>query len=153
MQSIILVTHCVDLKFLDVSSAMDCVQLALSIKYGLCMFESEEGPEKQAGLCICGISVWLWLIPADMDLKLQIRRWDVSLTLFSGVRYPHSDNHGPSLNCCSMCKCMRHLIKALWWQGAHAKSRNVYSLLCFEMRTCSPLVSICEMRESTAATK
>lgn len=37
--------------------------------------------------------------------------------------------------------------------GAHAKLRNVYSVLGFEMRTCLPLVRVCMMRESTAATK
>ncbi len=48
MQSIILVTHCADLEFSDVSSAVDCIQLALSIRYGLYMFGWEEGPGKQA---------------------------------------------------------------------------------------------------------
>lgn len=37
--------------------------------------------------------------------------------------------------------------------GAHAESRNVYSVLGFEMRTCLPLVRVCKMRESTAAVK
>ncbi len=41
-------THCTDLDFSDVSSAMDCVQLALSIRYGLYMFGREEELGRQA---------------------------------------------------------------------------------------------------------
>lgn len=50
MQSIILVTRCIDLEFLDVSSAVDCIQLALAIRYGLhtvCL--SEVGGRGSAG--------------------------------------------------------------------------------------------------------
>lgn len=52
MQSIILVTYCADLEISDVSSAVDCVQLTLSIRYGLYMLACEEG----SGLCVCGLS-------------------------------------------------------------------------------------------------
>lgn len=47
MQSIILATHCADLDFSHVSSAVDCVQLALCIRYGLYMFGWEEGSVRQ----------------------------------------------------------------------------------------------------------
>ena len=54
---------CTDLEFLDVSSAVDCVQLALSIRYGLYMFGWEEGVGKQA--CVYALSLEgervLWL--------------------------------------------------------------------------------------------
>lgn len=156
MQSIILVTHCADLGFSDVWSAVDCVQLALSISYGLYIFVWEEAGE--AALCVCGISggsergLWLWLTCRHgSQTSHQMLRCQPNMVFWD--RYPYSVNHGPSLNCSPMRKCMRHLIKALWWRGAHAKSRNVYSVPGFEMRTCSPLVRVCEMRESTAAVK
>lgn len=43
--------------------------------------------------------------------------------------------------------------EALVTSEADAKMRNVTVCLGFEMRCCSPLVSVCEMRELTAATK
>lgn len=48
MQSIILFTQCSDLELLDVSSAVDCVQLSLSRGSGLYMFGWEVGPGRQA---------------------------------------------------------------------------------------------------------
>lgn len=54
------------------------------------------GGRRKAGLCVQGFSLggewrlWLWLIPADIDPKLHIRRWDVSLTLVSGIDIPES---------------------------------------------------------------
>lgn len=38
MQSIILVTHCSDFEFSDVSSAVDCIQLGLCMRRELYMF-------------------------------------------------------------------------------------------------------------------
>lgn len=54
----------------------------------------------------------------------------------------------------SMCKCVGHLIKSLLMRSrANANLRNVTVRWGFETRSCSPLVSVCEMRELTAATK
>lgn len=109
----------------------------------VCMRDPRRERERLVALInTCGHSPWI----SHQMLRCQpnIGLWDW---------YPCSVNHGPTLNCSPMCKCIRHLIKALWWQGAHAKSRNVYSVLHFEMRTCTPLVCVRKMRESTAATK
>lgn len=71
-----------------------------------------------AGLCICGISGGREKLVALINTcrhgsktshqmlgcQPNIGFWDI---------YPYSVNHGPSLNCSPMCKCMRHLIKAL----------------------------------------
>lgn len=119
MQSIIPVTHCADL---DVSSAVDCVQLALSIRYGLYMFGWEEGLGKQACVYVGSLERERERLVAMINTcrhepktSHQMLRCQPNIGFWD--RYPCSVNHGPSLNCSPMCKCMRHLIKALWWQG------------------------------------
>lgn len=116
-----------DLEFSDVSDALDCVQLALSIWYWALYAWMGRGI-RDAGLCICVISAGRERLMALINTCRHFTRLSFIRCCQSNVgfwdRYPYSVNHRPSLNSSPMCKCMRHLINALWWQGGPRKVKE-----------------------------